>query len=38
MKKGWSNNATFLRNRELTNGESSFVVNEMEIFQVLNNN
>ena len=38
MKNGWSSNNTFLRNRELTNGESSFVVNEMEIFQVLNNN
>ena len=38
MKKGWSSNNTFLRNRELTNGEGNFVVNEMEIFQVLNNN
>ena len=36
MKKGWSNSNTFLRKRELTNGESSFVLNEMEIFQVLN--
>ena len=38
MKKGWCGNDTFLRNRELTNGEGNFVVNEMEIFQVLNNN
>jgi len=38
MKKGWSSNNTFLRNRELTNGEGNFEVNEMEIFQVLNNN
>ena len=34
MKKGWSNNGTFLTNRELTNGESDFNISEMEIFQV----
>ena len=38
MKSGWSNSCTFLRNHELTNGESSFIVNEMEIFQVFNSN
>ena len=37
MKAGWSSNGTFLSGRELTNGESNFTVNEMEIFQVLNN-
>ena len=36
MKKGWTNNGTFLTNRELTNGESDFNLNEMEIFQVQN--
>ena len=38
MKNGWSNNDTFLRNRELTNGENGFTINEMEIFQVFNAN
>jgi hypothetical protein len=41
MKKGWSTNNSgnnFLRNRELTNGEHDFVINEMEIFQVFNTN
>ena len=38
MRTGWLGNNTFLRNRELANGESSFNLIEMEIFQVLNNN
>ena len=37
MRTGWSGNDTFLRNYELTNGESSFNLSEIEIFQVLNN-
>ena len=35
MKKGWSHNETFLTHRELTNGDTEFNINEMEIFQVL---
>jgi hypothetical protein len=38
MKNGWTMNKTFLKNCELTNGEGSFVINEMEIFQVLSTN
>ena len=38
MRKGWSNNGTFLKNRELTNGERDFNIKEIEIFQILNNN
>ena len=38
MRTGWCNNNTFLTNCELTNGESSFKVKEIEIFQILNNN
>ena len=38
MKNGWCGNGTFLRNYELTNGESCFTINEMEIFQVFNTN
>ena len=34
MKKGWSNNGTFLTNRELTNGASEFNISEIEIFQI----
>ena len=34
MNTGWSNCGTFLTNRELTNGDSSFNLSEMEIFQV----
>ena len=35
MNKGWSHNNTFLTKGELTNGDSSFNVTEMEIFKVL---
>lgn len=35
MNTGWSNSGTFLSERELTNGERNFIVNEMEIFQIL---
>ena len=38
MRTGWSNNGTFLRNRELTDGGKDFNISEIEIFQVLNNN
>ncbi len=38
MRTGWSNNGTFLTNLELTNGEGSFNVKEIEIFKILNNN
>ena len=38
MRTGWCYNDTFLTNCELTNGESSFKVKEIEIFQILNNN
>ena len=37
MRTGWSNNGSFLKNREITNGESDFKISEIEIFQVLNN-
>ena len=37
MKSGWSYNGTFLSGGELTNGDSEFNLNEMEIFQVINN-
>lgn len=32
MSTGKSNNSTFLQNRELTNGESSFNVIEIEVY------
>ena len=35
MKSGWSNNGSFLKKRELTNGESNFHLSEMEVFQVI---
>ena len=35
MKSGWSNNGSFLKERDLTNGESSFHLSEMEVFQVI---
>ena len=38
MRKGWSSNDTFLKNYDLTKGESAFNVKEIEIFQILNNN
>ena len=38
MRTGWCYNNTFLTNCELTNGEGSFKVKEIEIFQILNNN
>ncbi len=34
MNKGWSNNGNYLRKLELTDGENSFVVNEIEVFKV----
>ena len=34
MNKGWISNGNYLRNRELTDGESDFVVNEIEVFKV----
>ena len=34
MNKGWIGNGNYLRNRELTDGESDFVVNEIEVFKV----
>ena len=37
MKKGWTNNGSFLKERELTNGEDSFELSEIEIFKVLYN-
>jgi hypothetical protein len=37
MNKGWTNNGSFLKERELTNGETDFDLSEMEIFQVLYN-
>ena len=38
MRTGWCGNNTFLTNYDLTNGEGSFKVKEIEIFQILNNN
>ena len=35
MNKGWTTNGSFLKERELTNGEQYFDLNEMEIFLVL---
>ena len=35
MKNGWTNNGTFLKERELTNGDTTFKINEIEIYQVL---
>ena len=37
MNSGWTNNGSFLKERELTNGEDAFDLSEMEIFQVLYN-
>ena len=37
MNKGWSNNGSFLKECELTNGEGNFDLSEIEIFQVLYN-
>ncbi len=34
MNKGWSYNGNYLRNRELTDGEAYFSVNEFEVFKV----
>ena len=34
MNKGWIGNGNYLRNRELIDGESDFVVNEIEVFKV----
>ena len=34
MRIGWSNNAIFLRERELSDGGDSFNLSEMEIYQV----
>ena len=34
MNKGWISNGNYLRNRELTDRESDFVVNEIEVFKV----
>ena len=34
MNEGWIDNSNYLRNYELTDGNSEFVVNEIEVFQV----
>ncbi len=34
LSQGWSCNKTFLTNKELTNGESSFILKEVEVFKV----
>ena len=34
MTIGWSNNGTFLTNRELINGESNFTYKELEVYKV----
>ena len=34
MRTGWSGNDTYLTNYDLTNGESSFNISEIEIYQV----
>ena len=34
MNTGFSNNSNYLRKLELTDGESEFVVNEIEVFKV----
>ena len=37
MRSGFSYSGCFLKNKEITNGESDFKISEIEIFQVLNN-
>ena len=34
MRKGWSNNDTYLTNRELTDGKDSFNLSEIEVYKV----